>query len=383
MVLPLAGLLVAACTGGSAAPVATPDPLRAAVDEISVELQARYDVPGVAVGVIHGDRRRHFVFGTTAPDGDRPVTERTIFEIGSVSKLFTTLLSATAASRQRLDLDAAVGEYLPQLAGHPIGGVRLRDIATYTAGGLPQQFPDDVTAEADMWHYFQQWRATYPPATTRLYGNPGMALLGRATGAALREPFEEAMGAEVLEPLGLRDTYFEVPAAIQSEYAWGTSRSGDRKRVSPGPGDAEAYGLKTTVSDLLSFVAVNMDTQRATPALREALDSTHRGQYRVGGMTQALGWEYFDYPISLEALQTGNSPEVIGRPQPIGPAVPAAGPLLFDKTGSTDGFGTYVSYVPSRSIAVVLLMNRNIPIPARIAAAHRIIDVLDTGADHP
>ncbi|MFI6313077.1 class C beta-lactamase [Nocardia fusca] len=372
----LTGLLVSACTGESPAPAATDDVLGTVVHDTFTALREAHDIPGIAVGVVHGDRTRLFEFGTTAPGGDHPVTEQTIFEIGSVSKLFTTLLAGSAAAQERLDFGDTPGRYLPQLRDHPIDSARLRDIATYTAGGLPQQFPAEVTTEDEMWRYFQQWRPTYPVGTTRVYGNPGMALLGQATAAALGRPFEDAMRAEILEPLGLRHTYFDVPEPEQDNYAWGTAQSGAPVRVSPGPGDTEAYGLKTTASDLLSFVAANMDSRRAPLALRGPLDATRRGYYRVGSMTQALGWERFDHPTSLEALQAGNSAVIVNRPQPVEPAAAASGPALFDKTGSTGGFGAYVVFVPSRSLAVVVLMNRNIPIPARVAATHRVIETL-------
>ncbi|WP_169811803.1 serine hydrolase [Nocardia sienata] len=374
----LTGLLMCACTGEAPAPAATDDVLGTVVHDTFTALREAHDIPGIAVGVVHRDRTRLFEFGTTAPGGDRPVTEHTIFEIGSVSKLFTTLLTGSAADRLRLDFDDTPGRYLPQLRSHPIDSARIRDIATYTAGGLPQQFPAEVTTEAEMWRYFQQWRPTYPMGSTRLYGNPGMALLGQTAAAALGRPFEDAMRAEILEPLGLRNTYFDVPAHRQDDYAWGTARSGAPVRVTPGPGDTEAYGLKTTASDLLSFVAANMDNRRAPLALRGPLDAARHGYYRVGSMTQALGWERFDYPTSLEALQAGNSADIINRPQPVEPAAAGSGPALFDKTGSTGGFGAYVAFVPSRSIAVVVLMNRNIPIPARVTATHRVIEALDS-----
>ncbi|MEU1523688.1 serine hydrolase [Nocardia rhamnosiphila] len=374
----LTGLLVSACTGEAPAPAATDDVLGTVVHDTFTALREAHDIPGIAVGVVHGDRTRLFEFGTTAPGGDHPVTEHTIFEIGSISKLFTTLLAGTAAAQERLDFDETPGRYLPQLRDYPIDSAQIRDFATYTAGGLPQQFPGEVTTEAEMWRYFQQWRPTYPVGTTRLYGNPGMALLGQATAAALGRPFEDAMRTEILEPLGLRHTYFDVPAPAQDDYPWGTERSGAAVRVSPGPGDTEAYGLKTTAADLLAFVAANMDNRRAPSALRGPLEATRHGRYRVGSMTQVLGWERFEYPVSLETLQAGNSADIVNRPQPVEPAAAASGPALFDKTGSTGGFGAYVAYVPSRSLAVVVLMNRNIPIPARVAATHRVIEALDS-----
>lgn len=372
----LTGLLVSACTAEAPAPAATGDVLGTVVHDTMTALREAHGIPGIAVGVVHGDRTRLFEFGTTAPGGDRPVTEQTIFEIGSVSRLFTTLLAGVAASQERLDFDDTPGAYLPQLRHHPIDSARIRDIATYTAGGLPQQFPAEVTTEAQMWRYFQQWRPPYPVGSTRLYGNPSMALLGQATAAALGRPFEDAMRAEILEPLGLRHTYFDVPEPERDDYAWGTAQSGAPVRVAPGPG--EAYGLKTTASDLLSFVAAHMDNRRAPLALRGPLDATRHGYYRVGTMTQALGWERFEYPTALESLQAGNSADIINRPRPVEPAAAVSGPALFDKTGSTGGFGVYVAFVPSRSLAVVVLMNRNIPIPARVAATHRIVEALDS-----
>lgn len=73
-----------------------------------------------------------------------------------------------------------------------------------------------------------------------------------------------------------------------------------------------------------------------------------------------------------------NVSDIINRPQPVEPAPANSGPALLDKTGSTGGFGAYVAFVPSRSIAVVVLMNRNIPIPARVTATHRVIEARDS-----
>ncbi len=57
------------------------------------------------------------------------------------------------------------------------------------------------------------------------------------------------------------------------------------------------------------------------------------------------------------------------------PQVPS-GPTLFNKTGSTNGFGAYVAFVPDRRIGLVMLANRSLPVPARIAAAHAVLEVL-------
>jgi beta-lactamase class C len=61
---------------------------------------------------------------------------------------------------------------------------------------------------------------------------------------------------------------------------------------------------------------------------------------------------------------------------PLAPPQGPSGPTLFNKTGSTNGFGSYVAFVPAKRIGIVMLANRNFPIPARVAAAHAVLERL-------
>jgi beta-lactamase class C len=93
-------------------------------------------------------------------------------------------------------------------------------------------------------------------------------------------------------------------------------------------------------------------------------------------MVQGLGWEQFPYPLPLSQLQEGNSEAMIWQPNPArklaSPRAPS-GATLFDKTGSTSRFGAYAAFVPAKQIGVVILANKNYPIPARVQAAHAIL----------
>ncbi len=96
-------------------------------------------------------------------------------------------------------------------------------------------------------------------------------------------------------------------------------------------------------------------------------------------MTQGLGWEMYDYPLSLAELQAGNSADMAFKAHgvtPIAKPVVAKGETLFNKTGSTNGFGAYVAFVPAQSIGIVMLANRNYPNDARVEAAHAILSRL-------
>ena len=109
--------------------------------------------------------------------------------------------------------------------------------------------------------------------------------------------------------------------------------------------------MKTSAADLLRFVDANLHPERLDRPWAQALDATHRGYYKVGDMTQGLGWEAYDWPISLKRLQAGNSTPMALQPHRIArlPAPQALeGQRLLNKTGSTNGFGAYVAFVPGR-----------------------------------
>ena len=93
-------------------------------------------------------------------------------------------------------------------------------------------------------------------------------------------------------------------------------------------------------------------------------------------MTQDLIWEQYRYPAKLEELLAGNSAKVSLEANPvvrIDPPSPPRDDVLINKTGSTNGFGTYVAFVPAKKIGLVLLANKNYPADARVRAAYAIL----------
>ena len=119
--------------------------------------------------------------------------------------------------------------------------------------------------------------------------------------------------------------------------------------------------------------------------LQRAITATHAGYYRIGAMTQDLIWEQYRYPVELGQLLTGNSAKMIFEANPateIDPPLPPQDDVLIDKTGSTNGFGAYVAFVPEKKIGIVLLANKSYPIDARVTAAYEILKRLKDDAAH-
>lgn len=351
--------------------------LQAVVADAVRPLMARHDVPGMSVAVTVGGRARVFHFGVAARASGRPVDDDTLFEIGSVSKTFTATLATWAEVTGRLSLDDHPSRWAPPLKGRPIDRATLRQLGTYTAGGLPLQFPDEVETPGQVLAFYRDWRPEAAPGRERRYSNPSLGLFGHLAAMAWHEDFDHAMEARLFPAFGLAHTWIHVPAGQMDHYAWG-HRGTEAVRVRPGPLDEETYGVKTTAADLIRFVQAQIDPSALAPDLRRAVAATHVGVYRAGPLVQGLGWEQYAWPLSKEWLLGGNAAEMIDGAQPVLPVAAGAstGERLFDKTGSTGGFGAYVAFVPARRIGLVMLANRNLPIPARVEAAWTILQAL-------
>jgi beta-lactamase class C len=369
-----AALALLAASHASAAPS-----LETQVDAAAKSMMQTYAIPGMAIAISHKGQSHFFEYGVASRESGQAVDRHTLFELGSISKLFTATLGAYAEARGTLNLSDNASQYLPALQGSAFDHISLLDLATYTSGGLPLQFPDAVGSEQRILDYYRNWQAVYPPGTQRLYSNPSIGLFGHLAAASLAEPFQQLMEEDLLPQLGMQESYVRIPTEQMEQYAWGY-RDDKAVRVTPGALDAEAYGLKSSATDMLRFIDANLHPDQLPAPLRQAISATHRGYYQVGDMTQALGWERYAYPISLEKLQAGNSAEMALQPQPVARFTaprPAEGDLLLNKTGSTNGFGAYILLLPARDTGLVILANRNYPNAERVRLALQLLEAIE------
>lgn len=340
---------------------------------------AKNQIPGLAVGLVLEGQTYVFNYGMASVEGQCPVTDATMFEIGSISKTFTATLATYAEARGKLQLSDTVASYLPELADTDFGRLQLYHLGTHTTGGLPLQIPDEVKNEAQLLNYFRAWKPPYKTGEVRTYANPSIGALGTIAAKSLRQDFSTVMRHDIFQPLGLKSTYINVPSEKMRNYALGYTKDKAPVRLNPGVLSNEAYGVKTTAKDLTRFLQANMGMLQLDSTLQAALDNTRKGYFKVGDMTQDLIWEEYARPVDLQVLQKGNSAELIYNPIPVLAQVPPSAPrpdVWVNKTGSTNGFGAYVAFVPSKRFAIAVLANKNYPNEERVEIAHRIFEAL-------
>lgn len=349
--------------------------LKSVVDECAKGLMNEYDIPGLAIAVTIDGKRYFYNYGFADESKGSLVTNDTIFELGSISKTFAATLTGYAQEKGKLNMDDKVKDYIPELENSALGNTKLVHVATYTAGGLPLQFPSEVTNDAEMMQYYKTWKPEYEAGTKRKYSNPSIGLFGYIAALSMKSDYTEMMETVILPELGMTNTFVDVPKDKLNNYAFGYSSEGKPVRVNPGILDAQAYGIKSTSLDMLQYIEANMGQAQLNTDIENALERTHTKYFDTDTFTQAVGWEGYDYPVSLSQLLKGNSSDVILNAKPV--QASESGTLgrdvWYNKTGSTGGFGAYVAYVPSEKIGIVILANKNYPNVERVEAAYNII----------
>ena len=352
---------------------------KAEIDKIIQPLMQKYHVPGMTIAVSENGKHTFYNYGVASKQTKAPITNTTLFEIGSLSKTFTATLAAYASNQGKIDFNDPASKYLPSLKGSAFDHVSLLNLATHTSG-LPLFVPDDVTNNTQLMTYYKNWQPKHPIGTYRVYSNLGIGMLGMITAQSLEMKFSDAMEKQLLPAVGMTRTYVNVPEDQMHDYAQGYNKDDKPVRVNPGPLDAESYGLKSNSLDLIRYLDANMQVKKIDDTWQKAINDTHTGYFKAGVFTQDMMWENYAYPPELKQLVTGNAAGMIldgMQTTAITPPKPGTPENWYNKTGSTGGFSTYAVFIPSRKIAVVMLANKWFPNDDRVNATYNIIQTLD------
>jgi serine-type D-Ala-D-Ala carboxypeptidase/endopeptidase len=260
----LLGVLVVAADTTSVAAKPVDEPALHAV------LVERVDVrkwgTGIVVGISSPQGRRVVSYGTLRVQDRRKVDGTTVFEIASLTKVFTALVLADMAARKQVTLDAPVGACLPAAVRVPEHGgkpITLVDLATHSSG-LPLR-PSNLASQtalnkyagytvAQLYQGLADFKLTRDPGSAFEYSNWGFGLLGNALGHCAGKSYADLLAERVTKPLNMRDTMFVPSSALRSRLA--TPYDGKLQPVpneTTGALDA-AGGLYSTVDDLLNFI---------------------------------------------------------------------------------------------------------------------------------
>jgi CubicO group peptidase (beta-lactamase class C family) len=330
-------------------------PPDAEIDKLIAARNAPRPGQAIVVGVLGPEGRRIVAGGTGA---GAKVDRSTLFEIGSITKVFTALILADMVNKREVSLDDPAAKYVPP--GHRIperGGrkITLRDLSTHRSG-LPRM-PDDIGAltdpdgpftdytEAKLLAFLDRYQLTRDIGAQWEYSNLGVGLLGYLLARAAGTDYETLLRERVTGPLGMNDTMITLPPS----YAARLAAPFDAYMQPARPWNiwvlTGAGGIRSSAADMLTFAKAALDPKSPiAPAMRTALSARAPGiNARV---EQALGW-------------------LVMHPEP------GRDILLHD--GGTGGFRAMLALEPAKGRAAVVLASSAAEPAANDLALHLLI----------
>lgn len=254
---------------------------------------------GIVVGLVDEKGVRIIRYGELRRGSDRPVDGDTVFEIGSVTKVFTGLLLADAVERGEMELDDPISKYLPPAVKVPSRNGRkitLLDLATHTSG-LPR-LPDNLSPRdannpyADysvkqMYAFLSGYTLTRDIGATYEYSNLGAGLLGHILALKAGTNYEALVINRICRPLGMTSTRIVLPPGLRARLATGHSTAGEPVSNWDIPTLAGAGALRSTANDMLKFVAAHFGPARSK--LWPAMQLTQARRHAAGSSDMHIG----------------------------------------------------------------------------------------------
>jgi CubicO group peptidase (beta-lactamase class C family) len=299
---------------------------------------------GIVVGVIDGrdaKSRRLITYGSLEKGDSRPLTGDTIFEIGSVSKVFTSLLLADMAQRGEVALTDPVAKYLPADVKAPERNGRaitLQDLATHMSG-LPRlptnMVPKDPAnpyadySIAQLYQFLSTYTLPRDIGSRYEYSNLGGGLLGHVLARRAGMDYEALVRSRITGPLGMTSTSITLSADQQRRLAVGHN---DKLASVPNwdlPTLAGAGAIRSTANDMLTFVAANLGAMPSSLMSAMSAMLADRRSTGMPGIDVALAWHIF----------TRNGDEIIWH------------------NGGTGGYRPFIGFSPRTKVGVVVLSN--------------------------
>jgi CubicO group peptidase (beta-lactamase class C family) len=275
------------------------------LDEQVQAAMTRYQVPGVAVGIAYGDEEYVAGYGVTSVENPLLVTPDTLFQIGSTTKTLTATAIMRLVEMGKVELDAPVRRYLPDLAlKDPATAetVTVKHLLTHTAGWMGDFFAETGWGDDALAQFVAKMAGVNqltPVGEYWSYNNASFSLAGRVIEAVTGKPYEVSLKELLLDPLQMKNSFFFANEVITYPVAIGHRKEESGpviNRVWALPRSANpAGGLCTTVKDQLRYARFHMGDGTApngTQLLRpETLALMHTPVTSAGGDEQiALSW---------------------------------------------------------------------------------------------
>jgi serine-type D-Ala-D-Ala carboxypeptidase/endopeptidase len=303
-------------------------------DMLVERIDKQHKSVGIVVGIITKKAREVVSYGHFDAADQRTPDADTLFEIGSISKVFTSTLLSDMVLKGEVKLSDPISKYLPPTIHPPERNgkqITLLDLATHHSGlpSIASNFTWGYTTP-QMYDFLNHYELKRAPGEKYEYSNYAVGLLGQLLASRAGTDYETLLRTRITGPLHMDNTAVRLTPELQAAFTPGHFQTPLRKAVPwENPALAPAGGIRSTVDDLMIFLAANMgiiDTP-LLPAMKKMLSVRRDAS---PGVKIALGWHI---------ATSGNG-------------------VVFHN-GQTNGYFCFLGFDPHRKVGVVVLSNSN------------------------
>lgn len=324
---------------------ASTEPAMHQLTEVVVAAMRRLGVPGVAVGIRHGDHSYLAGYGVTSMENPLPVTADTLFQIGSTTKTVTGTLVMRLVEMGLIDLDEPVRTYIPDLrlsSPEAEAIVTTRHLVAHMAGWGGDYFSDTGSGDDCLARYVAELAELpqlVPPGTLWAYNNAGFGLAGRVIEVVTGKAYEEAAHEMVLAPIGLDNSFFYPADVISRRFV-----VGHRRDENQDPQVLRPWAVSRATNPIGGLCSSARDQLRYA--------AFHLGDGSLADGTQLLREE------TMREMQTIHYPANLGRQMGLSWILKEIdGARIVLHGGATAGQQSAFMMVPSEKFAVTVLTN--------------------------
>jgi CubicO group peptidase (beta-lactamase class C family) len=329
----ICGILHAFCTASFADTLS-----KSQIDQVLLPAIDGRWIQSAVIGVLAEGKTQVIGYGTVSPSDKSIPSGNTLYEIGSISKTFTSTLLARMVEQKQVTLDEPVQKLLPNSVTVPstrAGPITLAHLATHRSGlpSLPDNFepadPGNPYADytvAQMYEFLSRYDLPRDPGSAASYSNLGGGLLGHALALGAGCDYETLLRRLICDPLQMGDTRIALNAGQRARLAPGFDADGSPQKNWDLPTLAGAGAIRSDVNDLLKYVSAELEL--APPEFSSALKLTQQSQAPFDARDDiGLGW--------LIDKQRG----------------------IRWHNGQTGGYHCFAAFHPEKKIGIVVLSN--------------------------
>lgn len=323
-------------------------------------------IPGISVGLINEKEVKTVNYGEMKKESKIEPTSDTIYEIGSMTKTFTAILTVKLQEEGMLSLDDPITKYLPEFAGTDFdkNKITLYHLITHTSGIIEiplRNYPRNLFATIFRTNKGKVFPPRYSydtstfltevsqiklknnPGVTFRYSNTGVGIVGKILEHVTNSTYDKLIKDKICNKLEMNDTGMKISETQKERLARGYLYTGKEAEPIHIPAVASAGSLRSTVSDMLKFLKANLElsktslspvlgycrTTKIKPRINPLLRSLSRILYGVRSTEVGLGWIMSD----LDDIR------------------------IVWHNGGTEGFSTLMMIDPDKKTGVVVLAN--------------------------